>query len=377
MFILGIYTLICTSCWDGIEINRRSVIFSIGIDKNLDIQNVRGNQLPKRYIVTYAIPDMSKLSGDESISENIHTIESAKSTTFSTSIEEVQTRMQNTINFSHTKAILLGADLLNDPIMMSEIIDGLERNMLFTRSTPIFAVQGTAQEAMKVKNEQHPIIGLYIMNYVKNKERARSRYREALLGTVIRDFRENNSALIPIVNIIDNKEIEIKGGALLKDFKLQTWFTPEEVRGLLWIEGKVKGAQIPVPVDESYLSYTVRQQDCKISFYLENNEIQCNLDVTNEGNVGEYYINARTSLTNVDYIEQIENQLNKKIKQEIIYLIDQSKQYRTDIAGIGTEIHRQHPKWWEQIKDNWDEIYIDLPIEINVDTKIRRTGIIE
>ncbi len=377
---LVICTLVFTSCWDGIEINKRAVIFSLGIDKNMkDINGDNVDQIdrPARYTVSYAIPDMSKVSGSDSISKDVVSIETAKSTTFSTTIEEVQTRNPDTINFGHTKAILLGADLLRDPDMVKEIIDALERNMLFARSIPLFAVRNTANEVMDVKNDQHPMIGLYIMSYVNNKERAISRYKEALLGNTIRDLRENNAAVIPIIDVIDDSKIEIQGGALLKDFKLKAWFTPEEIRGILWVEGRVRGAKIPIPVEESYLSYTVREQESKISFSRKENRIYCKIDIINEGEIGEYYINASSSLTDLESIRKIESQVSDKIKKEMIHLIEQTKEHDTDVIGLGTELYRQHPKWWKEVEDNWDQTYKNMPIEINVDTKIRRTGIIE
>lgn len=367
---LLISMIICSGCWDGIEINRRSVIFSLGIDKNMSQDNSPDMDSPKRYSITYAIPDMAKVSGDESISEEVVTAETAESTTFLTSIEEVQTRTQDTINFGHTKAILLGADLLKDPIMMKEIIDSLERNMLFTRSTPLFAVRGRAEEVIDVDNKQYPMIGLYIMNYVNNKERAVSRYKEALLGNTIRELRENNTAIIPIIDIIEDSKIEIQGGALLKDFQLVTWFSPEEVRGILWAEGKVKGASIPIPVGDSYLSYTVRKQDSKITFTEDGDEIYCNIDITNEGEVGEYYINSNNSLSKGSNIKEIEKEVSGKIKSEIDHLIAQTKSYDTDIIGLETELYRQHPTWQSRA-------YKDIQVEVTVDTKIRRIGIIE
>ena len=362
--------IICSSCWDGIEINRRSVIFSLGIDKNMSQDNNPDIDSPKRYSITYAIPDMAKVSGDESISEEVVTAETAESTTFLTSIEEVQTRTRDTINFGHTKAILLGSDLLKDPIMMKEIIDSLERNMLFTRSTPLFAVRGRAEEVIDVDNKQYPMIGLYIMNYVNNKERAVSRYKEALLGNTIRELRENNTAIIPIIGIIEDSKIEIQGGALLKDFQLVTWFSPEEVRGILWAEGKVKGASIPIPVGDSYLSYTVRKQDSKITFTKDGDEIYCNIDIINEGEIGEYYINSNNSLSKDSNIKEIEKEVSGKIKSEVDHLIAQTKSYDTDIIGLETELYRQHPKWQARP-------YKDIQVNVTVDTKIRRIGIIE
>ena len=237
---------------------------------------------------------------------------------------------------------------------MREVIDALERNMLFSRSTPLFAVRKTASQVMVVKNEQHPIIGLYIMNYVNNKERAISRYKEALLGNTIRDLRENHAAVIPIVETIDNKKIEIKGGALLKDFELKAWFTPEEIRGILWVEGKVRGAKIPIPVGDSYLSYTVREQASKINFFIEESQLICHIDITNEGEIGEYFISSSKSLMNADYIQDIETQISQKIKKEVVHLIAQTKMYNTDIIGLKTELYRQHPQVWENLEERWE-----------------------
>lgn len=378
LLALALSALICTSCWDGVEINKRAVIFSLGIDKTMEgAEDTGGLDYPPRYTVSYAIPDMSKVSGSESISKDIVSIETAKSTTFSTTIEEVQTKTPDTINFGHTKAVLLGADLLRDKDMMKEIIDALERNMIFARSLPLFAVRNTAQEVMEVKNDQHPMIGLYIMDYINNKERAVSRYKEALLGNTIRDLRENGAAVIPIIDVIEDSKIEIQGGALLKDFKLKAWFTAEEIRGILWAEGRVRGAKLPIPVEGSYLSYTVREQNSKISFYEMDEKVHCKIDITNEGDIGEYYINDSHPLTNLETIREIEGKISNKIKKEVIHLIDQTKEYDTDIIGLGTELYRQHPKWWDHLVDNWDQSYKNMPIEINVDTKIRRTGIIE
>lgn len=380
LILLTLSALICTGCWDGVEINKRAVIFSLGIDKDMtngDKEETHSLDYPPRYAVSYAIPDMSKVSGSESISKDIVSIETAKSTTFSTTIEKVQTKTPDTINFGHTKAILLGSDLLMDSDMMKEIIDSLERNMLFARSIPLFAVRNTAKEVMDIKNNQHPIIGLYIMNYINNKERAVSRYKEALLGNTIRDLRENNAVVIPIIDVIEDSKIEIQGGALLKDFKLKAWFTPEEIRGILWAEGKVRGAKIPIAMGESYLSYTVREQDSKISFFKKDHKLACKIDVINEGDIGEYYINDSHPLTDLETIRQVENEISSKIKKEIDHLINQSQEYDTDIIGLGTELYRQHPKWWTQVADNWEDFYKYMPIEINVDTKIRRTGIIE
>ena len=69
--------------------------------------------------------------------------------------------------------------------------------------------------------------------------------------------------------------------------------------------------------------------------------------------------------------------LSPQLKNEISHIINETKGYDTDVMGFGTELYRQHPKWWDNVADNWDQSYKNMPIEINIDTKIRQTGIIE
>ncbi|WP_228552692.1 Ger(x)C family spore germination C-terminal domain-containing protein, partial [Paenibacillus polymyxa] len=52
------------------------------------------------------------------------------------------------------------------------------------------------------------------------------------------------------------------------------------------------------------------------------------------------------------------------------------KKYKTDIFGFGNAIHRDNPKLWNKIKKDWDEEFLDMDVEVNVDFKIRGLGTI-
>ncbi|MBP3962579.1 Ger(x)C family spore germination C-terminal domain-containing protein [Paenibacillus sp. DLE-14] len=56
-------------------------------------------------------------------------------------------------------------------------------------------------------------------------------------------------------------------------------------------------------------------------------------------------------------------------------LIDSAKKYHSDIFGFGTAIHRANYKAWNQLKDNWEQEFTNLPVHIKVSTQIRRTGV--
>jgi len=52
------------------------------------------------------------------------------------------------------------------------------------------------------------------------------------------------------------------------------------------------------------------------------------------------------------------------------------QEYSSDIFGFGVEVHKYHPQYWKKVKKNWDDIFSTLPVELQVDAKIRRTGLV-
>ena len=49
-------------------------------------------------------------------------------------------------------------------------------------------------------------------------------------------------------------------------------------------------------------------------------------------------------------------------------------EYKTDIFGFGEAIYRKYPKLWETIKDDWNNEFEDLPVNIAVSVKLKQLG---
>ena len=50
------------------------------------------------------------------------------------------------------------------------------------------------------------------------------------------------------------------------------------------------------------------------------------------------------------------------------------KELKTDIFGFGETIHRKYPKMWKKMKDNWDDIFPNLPVNITVEVDTKQLG---
>jgi spore germination protein KC len=40
------------------------------------------------------------------------------------------------------------------------------------------------------------------------------------------------------------------------------------------------------------------------------------------------------------------------------------KDLKTDIFGFGERIHSKDPPYWKTVKDNWNDVFTGMPVEI-------------
>ncbi|OON97417.1 MAG: hypothetical protein ATN36_03440 [Epulopiscium sp. Nele67-Bin005] len=413
-----------SGCWDSVEINNRSIILEFAIDKNTDEipEDTPIDQRPT-FNVTYSIPDMAKLSGTESLAKDTKTNVTVQAPTIATSIDDLQTRTRNTVTFSHVKAILMGEELLKDPKLLEEVLDAITRERLIARNVPLLAVRGEASSIQGAKNEQQPIIGLYIMNYFNNKERPVNYFKSELLGNFLKNMKETGIATIPIFKLISDDgteiesteekldsdgennqsneqpaeqkvegatdgeeqtetsqsaEFEISGGAVIKDYKLIDYITKEEVRGQLLVQGEVKNSPVVISYKDRLLTYLIKKTNSNVTFEEKNGVLTCFIDIKVHGNVIEYVSNHLQNVSNIDVLNELEILISGEVYKQAHVGIDRAKDMNVDFLGLGLQMYRHQPELWEYYEHNWNAIgFANVKIVVDVDVEIENTGLLQ
>ncbi len=367
-----------TGCWDSVEINKRNVVLEVAIDKNKDAD--KGQPINKKdsYQITYTIPDIEKLSGADSLAKDVKTAVVTKSPTIETSVDEVESKSQNTITFSHTQAVILGEELLKDPELFRGTIDGLMRNMQISRDTDILATKGEAGELTQADNPQNPIIGLYVMKYFNNTERPVSYTKEQLIGNIIKELQDTNITTIPLIGTDEKKAIEIGGAALIKNYELVDFIGKDVVRGQLFVEGKIN--QVPIVIDYQGLplTYVINKERSKITFDEQEGNLRGNIEIITDGNITEYISTSTKNIFSMEDINQITTLLQEEIRHQVMVAVNKSKELNTDFLNIGLQLYRKHPKQWQNYQPTWDkEGYKNFPINLQITPTIKNTGIMD
>lgn len=384
--VLCMLPLMLTGCWDSTEVNNRSLILEFAIDKNTDYVYDETKLLDEQgiYTISYTIPDFGKLSGTESLARDVEAHITVQAPSIPSSIDDLETRSKNSVSFSHVKAIFLGEDLLKDPVLFKRTMDAISRDMLIARNVPILAVNGKASTTKFIENSEQPILGLYIMDYFNNKERASSFFEKQLIGTYIKEMDATGVSTMPVFHVEkfeDQKEtgqIDISGGAVIHDYELVDYLTKEEVRSQLLVEGQVKNSPVNIQYKDSLVTYNIKQETSKVRFNETPDGLECLIEIKVNGSISEYLSTNGIKLTQEGVIDEIKGLLAEEIIAQVKIGIDKSKEINMDFLGIGQEFYRHHPKLWRKYQPEWlEHVYKDMPISIGVNVDIQSTGLEE
>ena len=191
---------------------------------------------------------------------------------------------------------------------------------------------------------------------------------------------EGREPVIPKVSIIKGDEEEITidypGLGVFQKNKLVGDLDEDASRGAVLAYGgkNISRILIPAPKDGNHKDFTIRsiRSSPEIIPYLHQNMpgITIKLDITYT--LAQNSIPAKLDTEKNDWINsQIEAYIKNNV-EATLYKIQ--KELKSDIFGFGEEIYRKYPKYWEDSKYKWKEIFPDIPINVEVKANLKNTG---
>lgn len=384
LFILLMLPLILTGCWDKVEIDQKSFISTIGIDVGKDISKtdeLKGTtpEEPfqerdiKKIKVTYGFPDISQLGPGKggTAKEKFVTIDAYS---MEDAVSKAAIKNSRSIHFGHTKLLILSQSILQYEDTMKEIIDYLERQPSLNRNMQVVVVGGEVEQYVKYSPNTEKNIEAYIEGLMENSGR-NGAILPVDLNQFLRLLDENGNAIVPALKINeDTKELEIFGVALIKGYKLKGYLGPVETSDLQMLRGKLKGGKKVIYVEGHPVDIGIEGVERKIKTTMVEGRLHADFNIRLEGQLKDFYTDKKENS-----VEQT-NELQKKFNQSLSEECEKVARYtqvdlEMDPIGLREYIHRYNTKLWKQVESNWDDVYKDAEITVNVETQIRRVGV--
>ena len=376
--------IILSGCWDKVEIDKRSFISTIGIDagenigdidkfKKLDKDKSNNEVELKKIKVTFGAPDISKLGPQKSASsQDIYLTTDAVS--MEDALDKASAKMSRDINYGHLKLLIISSELLENPETVVEIVDYFQRQASINKMMYVMVAQGKAEDYIKFKPSMEQNIETYISGVMENSDR-NSSILPVTLNELLIMLSENKNGIIPSLKYDkDKKEMMLSGIAIIKDYKIKGYLSPNETSDIEMLRGKLKGGKKSIYLEGHPIDISIEGVKRKISMNNYDDKLYFNIDVYLEAQIKGSYIGSKY-FTN-EYINFIENSFNKSMEDECqqVIKITQNK-FSVDPIGFREYLEKYHPYMWKQKGKVWDEAYKGSIINVKVHTKIRRIGV--
>ncbi|MFA5523482.1 MAG: Ger(x)C family spore germination protein [Tissierellales bacterium] len=381
LFIILCLSILLTGCWDLIEINQYFFISAIGIDmykkEENPIEEDEKEEINKiaqedRFIITYSTPDLRAV-GKNATSDEPRIIMSSISSNFYETTKELATRTNRNFTFTHTKVVIIGEEVAKNQNYMKEIFDNMGRHEQLSRKTSVLIAKGEAKEVMKIEDPFEPVTG-YLVNQITEKKQGGARYSDMVLEEILTELYFNGDVLMP--RIVPGKgEIKVAGTGIIKDFRLIGWLGEIETIAAMFLLDRVNTALINIKYLDTILPYIITNTKTKTHLAVEEGKIKYIANIDTEGYMQQYILDAEDKLTDQRSITAIEKQVKDTLEKQIKATFNKlQKEFKVDALGLGRHIRKFKPDLWDEVEDNWDDIFENIEFEVNVDARLRRIG---
>jgi len=370
--LLLVFLLLLAGCWSNRDLSEINIVTGIGLDRTEDGKILLAVQV----VEPAAIQSTSSGKGKGGVMQARPVfVESYKGETVLEAVRGMLSTVDKKMFLSTAQVLILGENLLKDG--MEEVLDFFQRNYEVDYRMNILAAKGVSPgEILEIEPDMDSIPATYINGTVENTI-LRGTVKKTILIDLLKDIGSGGKQpAIGQISKAGEKEVRTEGIAVIKNGRLVGWLDSYETRGYLLAINEVRNAIVNVPIDKGKVAMEIIRSKGRVNVVFDNDEpIMLTVKTKIEANVGGYEGKGR--LDSPDNLRTLEEALEEEIKKEIMMALKKTQQeYSSDIFGFGVEVHKYHPQYWKKVKKNWDDIFSTLPVELQVDAKIRRTGLV-
>ncbi len=286
-------------------------------------------------------------------------------------IADMQKQSPNPLGPGSMDVVLIGNKLAEDET--NQIFDSLQRNPSVSTTLRVAIVDGNAEELLTSKFGESET-GLYVSQILQHNMRRGDLPLSNLHLFFNLLYDKGADSYLPLIKKegTGDKEkgnIAITGVALFRDDKMVGKVAQEDMFSFKLLVDMYAEGTLLAPYNEGKVAVKgiSSKHECVVN--KEEDKITMNVDIT--GFIKEY---SGPSLTTEHY-KQIEKNLQEKIEETSLRLLEQFQELGIDPVAIGQTVKQQtkgfdYKKWKE-------EVYPELEFTVNAHVQITESGVTE
>jgi len=371
LFIFPLFFL--TACWDKHELTERGFVQGVGLDltENGEIQLTTHFYKPAGG-ASGGSTEQGK--GGESHYFNITTVDDS----VFEAVRDITIHLGRKAQWSHMRVIAIGEELAKEKNVW-DILEFFSRDHEPRGTTPIIIAKGKASDYFTMKPYIESTLGEHLRRIQEAAQTfSQKTIENSLLQINIQRKSESGVTLLPYMYIDEKNEGKspvIAGAVLFTKGRMAGMVSPENMKGFLMLTNQTKSGIIEIDCEEDNRiqkdTFEIVSVKSKMKPKIIGNSITVKIVTKIEGSIGELHCHK------VDKPEQeiaFAKAVEKTVKREMETIIEQLQEKKLDAIGIGDKIYRKNPQLWGKLKKNWGEEFSELRFVINVQAKVRDTG---
>lgn len=375
-----------TGCWSMDEIEDLSIYVGMGLDEANETEleaklNKLGAGYTRKDLISYTVQVVDKQSESKSGSSGVNpnakpylNITETGDSLFQM-IREFSTRMERPLIGHHLKVIVINEQLARRK-SLDQLLDFFLRDNDIRPSSLVLMSSGKAKKTLEAKGNS--IIPTFrLVGMIDNRYRTLKISPPMTLTKLEGKMKAKSSYMLQNV-IAAEGEVKFSGAAVIKGEtqKFKGLLNEEELLGITWLMGNGKGGLVKTYNEETkqIITYEVKSMKSKITSQIKGNNITFDVKIQSEGRIMEDW-----SVSNKKIDDAFKAKVEQAAEQEVMRLIKLGldkiqKKYKTDVAGFGVKLNIQHPKHWQRVKSDWDNLFSQIPITYNIKLTITDNG---
>jgi len=380
-----------TGCWDAIEIEQRAVILGLSIDvakpRVDEIQPIAHpfgvDPSPDQYgyhvTAQIALPGRIPLGPGEGgaggekektlwvVGESGHSIDDA--------IANLQLEIAYRLFFGHVRVIVIseqvarsGLDHLNDYFM---------RNPEMRRTKWLAVTKGRAEDILKIQ----PPIGRVPTSFLVNtfEQSVQMGYLPNVFAGIFWSHaaKRGQEGFLPYIEKSQEENIRIIGLAVFKNYKMVDTLDGVGVAHYMALKGINPGGYYMVfPYKNSTITLFSTYRKSKIDVTIRGGRPEFNVHTFIEFNLEEKS-NETFDVTSQAVLDDILAKATPAAEKHFAQNIAKTQKAGADVFGFGEIVRARKPAFWNKYvrtKENWQEMYKDVKVNLHLQGSIRRIG---
>ncbi|WP_238652158.1 Ger(x)C family spore germination protein [Paenibacillus piscarius] len=380
--LLVLSLAVLPGCWSSKELNELAVVMALGIDA-----------APEGYAVSAQVLNSGEARNNKGESGKSLPVITYKAVgqTVPDALQHMLSTAPRTLYLSHIRVLVLGEKLARQGV--SDIVDFITRaHQLRSDFFLVVAKQSQASDILEINTpfEQIPANSLYSSILVSHKhwaatgsitlqqfilELERGGSNPIMSGVRLKGDVTDGSSLKNVESIVPKSQIVQAGIAIFKKDRLVGWLNESSSKTLNYALNEVDSSNGNVTCpDGGKVGFIITRSESRIVPRLNSaGEPEFTLSIHAEADLTT--VQSTLDLTKPANIMIVQAGIEDKFISNMEGNIQNVQQeYGSDIFGFGEALHRKYPRVWKKYRDEWDDYFKHVKVQIKSKVEIRRIG---